>query len=294
MLARGKLESSAPARGKASTRRGKAPGRKATGRAKGSKRKGAAKGRATGAGAAGGAGGTRSPSPMRAPAATPGPLTLDPALVDPDEDPYAEVKRIEQQMLLLKWRKAETDARIKNLLNETRQMQEQDLMVQLAADRTTERSQWMQRVIQQELQRPLTVDAEYLLALEEDERRENERARAETARHARVIQKLKRDVVTAAARSAPASAGGPWTSSPGSPSGGAFGGGVGGRDDLPMYSEGRASPPVRLPDLAASDSSGALAKLKKLEGIEKDVKKIHRRRKREAKATPLSSTLKKQ
>lgn len=79
---------------------------------------------------------------------------------------------LEQQMLLLQWRKADNGSRMKTVISNTRAMQEQDTVVALATDKTAEKAQWIQRVIREELSRPLWFDADRMEALEEDEQRE--------------------------------------------------------------------------------------------------------------------------
>ena len=98
---------------------------------------------------------------------------------------------LQQQIAILQWRRAEVDARMKSVISGTRSMQEQDMMVGLAVDRTAERAQWMQGVIEEELSRPLYFDKVAMLTLESEAEREAQAAR----RQVRVWQEFVADVL---------------------------------------------------------------------------------------------------
>lgn len=102
---------------------------------------------------------------------------------------------LQQQMRILQWRKAENDARMKSVIVNTRSMQEQDMMVGLAADRTAERTRWMQQVIGEELQRPLYFDKAAMLHLEAQAQREAEAAQRQARNHRKLLQTVQTGVL---------------------------------------------------------------------------------------------------
>jgi len=55
----------------------------------------------------------------------------------------SRVTELEMQLAQLQWRKLQNDAQIRTALEQTRQMQEQDLMKQLEHDRTAEKAEWV-------------------------------------------------------------------------------------------------------------------------------------------------------
>ena len=63
-------------------------------------------------------------------------------------------KRIEQQMQMLQWQKMQTEQNIRVKLAEARAAQERDIVTSLSVDRVGERSQWVKRVVDDEMSRP--------------------------------------------------------------------------------------------------------------------------------------------
>lgn len=70
------------------------------------------------------------------------------------------MKELEEKLKLLQWRKAETDSRLKDLLTETRAMQEEDAVAMTlgSPDGSVSKEAWMHDVITDELEKPLEVD----------------------------------------------------------------------------------------------------------------------------------------
>ena len=55
----------------------------------------------------------------------------------------SRVAELEMQLAQLQWRKMQNDAQIRTAIEQTRQMQEQDLMKQLEHDRSAEKAEWV-------------------------------------------------------------------------------------------------------------------------------------------------------
>jgi len=98
-------------------------------------------------------------------------------------------------MAILAWRRAEIDARMKSVIAGTKVMQEQDMMVGLAADRTAERARWMQGVIREELNRPIYFDKMAMLELEEKAEREAQAARRQVENHGKLLDTMRFNVL---------------------------------------------------------------------------------------------------
>lgn len=98
-------------------------------------------------------------------------------------------------MAILAWRRAEIDARMKTVIASTKSMQEQDLMVGLAADRSGERMRWMQGVIREELHRPLYFDKMAMLKLEEQAQREAFAARRQVDNHDKLLDTMRFNIL---------------------------------------------------------------------------------------------------
>jgi hypothetical protein len=114
-------------------------------------------------------------------------------IVDEDEDPFATVREIQQQLRLLQWRRVDTDERIKKAMMATKRQVSEDAAVAAARDRTGEKAAWVQKVIHEEMAGPLTVDAAYVRSFEAEEARDAAREAAARASQARLLKRAMRD-----------------------------------------------------------------------------------------------------
>ena len=68
------------------------------------------------------------------------------------------ILEIERRMQMLRWRKSQNTAKIRSTLLKTKALQEQDKMARLVTNRNEQKKDWMQYIIQDEIQKPLFLD----------------------------------------------------------------------------------------------------------------------------------------
>ena len=98
---------------------------------------------------------------------------------------------LEQRMAHLQWRKAQNDTKIKSALHRVKDMQEHDLLAQLARDREREKAEWMQDVVEDELNQPLEVTEEFLQRFEHHQQAARDKYNTQAKHHASSLAKLK-------------------------------------------------------------------------------------------------------
>ena len=98
---------------------------------------------------------------------------------------------LEQRMAHLQWRKAQNDRKIKSSLQRVKDMQEHDLLAQLAHDREREKAEWMQDVVEDELNQPLEVTEEFLQRFESHQQTARDKYNRQAKHHASSLAKLK-------------------------------------------------------------------------------------------------------
>ena len=103
---------------------------------------------------------------------------------------------IQQQISVLRWRKSQASAKMRNILTSSRQQRAQDKADTRRKDGlAAERSQWMYSVVESEMQRPLEVDDNFIQRYTQDARRDYERLERDTRHHIDVVTKLKKDLL---------------------------------------------------------------------------------------------------
>ena len=83
-------------------------------------------------------------------------------------------------MQMLRWRKRQNEAKIRSKLLQTKQMKEQDQLAQLVTNKAQIKAEWIQRVVEDEINKPLQVTDEFIEEMVELERQN--RARQQKAR----------------------------------------------------------------------------------------------------------------
>ena len=95
-------------------------------------------------------------------------------------------------MAHLQWKKACTQSKMKNVLKQTRQMQERDMVLRLGNPRAQQKAQWTKQVIRDEMQRPLDVSDQFMKEFAAKRTRDEEKFRASSKTHAKQIQRLQK------------------------------------------------------------------------------------------------------
>ena len=72
------------------------------------------------------------------------------------------VLEIERRMQMLRWRKAQNEAKIRSKLLQTKQMREQDQLAQLVTNKAQLKAEWIQRIVEDEISKPLQVTDEFI------------------------------------------------------------------------------------------------------------------------------------
>lgn len=103
---------------------------------------------------------------------------------------------IQQQISLLRWRKSQTSAKMRNILKNSQQQRHQDLKdTRRMQNQSNERSQWMYSVVESEMQRPLEVDDDFIRQYTEGARRDYENIERDTRHHIDIVTKLKKELL---------------------------------------------------------------------------------------------------
>ena len=103
---------------------------------------------------------------------------------------------IQQQISLLRWRKQQANAKMKNILSESRAMRQRDASSSALREREQENhSQWMYSVVESEMQRPLEVDDDFIQKYTNDARKDYERLERDTRHHIDIVAKLKKQLL---------------------------------------------------------------------------------------------------
>ena len=85
--------------------------------------------------------------------------TKNDSVAKPEPD---NVLEIERRMQMLRWRKAQNEAKIRSKLVQTRQLKEQDQLAALVTDKAKLKAQWMQRIVEDEISKPLRVTDDFI------------------------------------------------------------------------------------------------------------------------------------
>mmetsp|Transcript_236 Transcript_236/g.221 ORF Transcript_236/g.221 Transcript_236/m.221 type:complete len:137 (-) Transcript_236:38-448(-) len=64
---------------------------------------------------------------------------------------------IQQQLAHLRWRRLQNERAVRNVLESTKSMKQNDTMLQISVNHTNEKKSWMSSVIEDELARPLIL-----------------------------------------------------------------------------------------------------------------------------------------
>lgn len=103
---------------------------------------------------------------------------------------------IQQQISLLRWRKQQANAKMKNILSESRVMRQRDASSSVLRQQELENhSQWMHSVVESEMQRPLEVDDDFIQKYTNDARKDYERLERDTRHHIDIVAKLKKQLL---------------------------------------------------------------------------------------------------
>jgi hypothetical protein len=103
---------------------------------------------------------------------------------------------IQQQISLLRWRKQQANAKMRNILSESRTMRQRDRSSTVIRQRQQhDQSQWMYSVVESEMQRPLEVDDEFIQKYTNDARKDYERLERDTRHHIDIVAKLKKELL---------------------------------------------------------------------------------------------------
>ena len=103
---------------------------------------------------------------------------------------------IQQQISLLRWRKQQANAKIHNILSESRYMRQWDRDSSLLRQKQqNEHSQWMYSVVESEMHRPLEVDDDFIQKYTNDARSDYERLERNTRHHIDIVAKLKKQLL---------------------------------------------------------------------------------------------------
>jgi hypothetical protein len=105
-----------------------------------------------------------------------------------------QVKELEQEMKLLHWHKLANEAALKAALIRTKKLKAASNNPLAAVESRRERAQWMQQIIEEEQNKPLEVNEDFILNYEKREREEEERLEEEVQRHIESLQKIKQNL----------------------------------------------------------------------------------------------------
>ena len=103
---------------------------------------------------------------------------------------------IQQQISLLRWRKQQANAKMRNILSESRTMRQRDRSsTVIRQQQQHDQSQWMYSVVESEMQRPLEVDDDFIQKYTNDARKDYERLERDTRHHIDIVAKLKKELL---------------------------------------------------------------------------------------------------
>ena len=105
-----------------------------------------------------------------------------------------QIKELEQEMKLLHWHKLANEAALKAALIRTKKLKAASNNPLAAVESQRERAQWMQQIIEEEQNKPLEVNEDFILKYEKREREEEERLEEEVQRHIESLQKIKQNL----------------------------------------------------------------------------------------------------
>ena len=103
----------------------------------------------------------------------------------------SQIEELEQEMKLLHWHKLANEAALKAALIRTKKLKESSNNPLAAVESRRERAQWMQQIIEEEQNKPLEVNEDFILKYEKQEREEEERLEEEVQRHIASLQRIK-------------------------------------------------------------------------------------------------------
>ena len=106
----------------------------------------------------------------------------------------SKVEELETQLAHLRWRKMQNETKIRNMIESSRSMQEQDLLKELSLNKTAQKQQWMRSVIEDELSKPLEVNEDFMHRFENDELTMRETAQNNKARHLTSVRFLQHEL----------------------------------------------------------------------------------------------------
>lgn len=106
----------------------------------------------------------------------------------------SQIKELEQEMKLLHWHKLANEAALKAALIRTKKLKASSNNPMAAVESRRERAQWMQQIIEEEQNKPLEVNEDFIIKYEKKEREEEERLEDEVQRHIESLQKIKKNL----------------------------------------------------------------------------------------------------
>mmetsp|Transcript_81639 Transcript_81639/g.162958 ORF Transcript_81639/g.162958 Transcript_81639/m.162958 type:complete len:464 (+) Transcript_81639:95-1486(+) len=102
------------------------------------------------------------------------------------------ILEIETQLAQVRWRKMQNEGNIRTMLESSRELQEHDLLRQLEQDRSKEKSEWMQGIIDDELSKPLEVTENYMQTFEAEEAVLRSKREADRRQHVASVEHLEK------------------------------------------------------------------------------------------------------
>ena len=112
-------------------------------------------------------------------------------ITDRDE----RIKEITTQLAYLKWRRTQVEHGIRNITQNAKRLAEQDTLMEIAANKSLEKQKWTQKVVADELKKPLELTKHFVMDFEAMEQREAEAEEKTTEHHLRSLNKLKARVL---------------------------------------------------------------------------------------------------
>ena len=106
----------------------------------------------------------------------------------------SQIQELEQEMKLLHWHKLANEAALKAALIRTKKLKASSNNPMAAVESRRERAQWMQQIIEEEQNKPLEVNEDFIIQYEKKEREEEERLEDEVQRHIESLQKIKKNL----------------------------------------------------------------------------------------------------
>lgn len=106
------------------------------------------------------------------------------------KDPIGNEDEILAQIAHLRWRKMQNDNKIQSVLTRSNRQHEKEMLKHISRDRAKEKIEWMNRIVQEEMEKPLTVDAGYMHALATEEEQTRKRQLKTKRLHLRSVKEV--------------------------------------------------------------------------------------------------------